>query len=706
MSTRSSARVFDPRGTVRAQLGTPAPGPWFDRELASALAESDLGPGLLQQAWELAHLVPGLTPEEGSAVQLCVLLAMLSVRQGSTRLPLPGSGASRDESALIDELLGRLSIAPQRRAALDDLLVRVGAFATQALESRAPLGLLFGPPGGTTPFVVEDGYLYQQRMLSSEERLVSRLATRCLPEDDAHAGPEAAIGAALEDTFAHAPVIDGAPVLLSEEQRRAVEVALAAPLTLITGGPGTGKTSIVVTLLRALSRLGTAPGAIALAAPTGKAAHRLSESIRAALAALRAPSAEDRALADATPQPTTLHRLLGYSPGTDRFLHHANNPLGHAVVIVDECSMIDLALMDALVRATPSTTRLILLGDADQLPSVAAGAVFRDLVSVVARKEAGAARLARLGRSYRMDPRDPAGMSILAVGRQINRGATEGLFDTDEESADLLAPLIRTRQTAEELSFDGVELLDAESSGLERFLSRWYEDLVCGAADFDPGAVARSEYALGIDGFSAEDSARITRLLAHLGRFRILCITRGAGRSTGAEAINEWLHQRTLRDAGAGQPGGIDPGTRYYPGEPVMMQHNDYERGLFNGDQGVVLRVAHAAERHHFAAVFLVDGGLVAYPLDALREGLTHAYALTVHKAQGSEFDHVALVLPDGPIALATRELLYTGVTRSRRSVVIVGSRTVLERGIAARIVRSSGLRARLAARIGGSESR
>jgi exodeoxyribonuclease V alpha subunit len=401
-------------------------------------------------------------------------------------------------------------------------------------------------------------------------------------------------------------------------------------------------------------------------------------------------AASDEAILAGCPKPRTLHRLLGFYSSNGRFRHHENNRLSEKVVIVDECSMIDLFLMDQLVRSVAPDARLILLGDADQLPSVEAGAVFRDLLPAeppVAADPRGSAAV-RLTKNYRMDPSDPGGRAILSAAQLVNSGEADALFDVGRGQE----PLVAERGSLENLTFDRIELFDGpEKAALrEAFLEKWYAERVRGLPGFD--RLIKKEYRQGTAGFSDADRADLARLQAHFDGFRLLCVTRSVARPTGAEAVNAFLHARALASRPAADA--VASGhPAFLPGEPVMMQRNDYERELFNGDQGLVLRVAEpGAASHRFMAVFPRGETFAAFHLDTLRSDLELSYATTVHKAQGSEYDCVGLLLPETDLPLLTRELLYTALTRSRRSVVILGDRGLLETAAKARIRRSSGI--------------
>ena len=457
-------------------------------------------------------------------------------------------------------------------------------------------------------------------------------------------------------------------------QREAVRSATTRPLALISGGPGTGKTSIVLAILRVLVRLGFKPADIALAAPTGKAAHRLGESLREGLAQLRDPAVADRELGAARVEPVTMHRLLGYSPRRDIFLHHRNNPLSATVVIVDESSMLDLRLMHRLVAALRADTRLILLGDADQLPSVAAGAVFRDLVAAVRDRDGDADPICtRLTQSYRMNPDEPAGAAIFNFAQSINAGALE----TQQPS-----PLIDERSEPDALRFEGVELLAADGAALHGFLDRWYvEQIRDPAAD----ALATKLHVHGEQGFDDQTTAELMRVYRHLARSRMLCATRVL--AGGADRINDAMHRRAMTSADRS-----GDRSRFVIGEPVMVVRNDYDRDLFNGDQGFIVRVARPEGGESLMAVFLNSDRFEPFHLAALGDALELCYATTIHKAQGSEFDNVAVIMPDRDLPLLTRELLYTAVSRARKSVVLVGGLVMICAVAARKTMRYSGL--------------
>ena len=672
---------LSPLGTARSLFGEPAAGLAFPESLRAAVREYDLPSETVALAWEIAKLARGASPAQGEALLVLALATLIAARQGSTRVPLPGAPEEAGETPYLDSIGQRLDLSQEQRAAVASLLTAA------RLPGKNPAEGVLGAPGDYAPLILDGPFLYQQRMLFYEDRLSRALGARLRSKPLAIPGGK--VEATLTDILARPPEFAGAAVELSAEQQSAVRAALTSALTVVSGGPGTGKTSIVLSILRALIRLGVPVESIALAAPTGKAAKRLEESIRKSLASVARRDASDDAVLAGCPKPKTLHRLLGSYP-SGRFRHHENNRLSEKVVIVDECSMIDLFLMDQLVRSVADNARLVLLGDADQLPSVEAGAVFRDLLppDPAAAADPRGRAVMRLTKNYRMDPSGPAGRAILSAAQLVNAGNGEALFGTEKGRK----PLVAERASAEDLAFEKLELLGGvEKATLrEAFLEKWYAERVRGLPDFD--RLIKKEYRQGAAGFSEADRADLGRLQNHFDSFRLLCVTRSDARPTGAEAVNAFLHARSLASRSAADAA-TSGRPAFLPGEPVMMQRNDYEREIFNGDQGLVLRVAEpGAASHRFMAVFPRGETFAAFHLDTLRSDLELSYATTVHKAQGSEYDFVGLMLPETDLPLLTRELLYTALTRSRRSVVIIGEKDLLRVAAKARIRRSSGI--------------
>lgn len=647
----------------------------FFRNVAAGAHAHDLGDESLYLAEELAELQWSLGSAEKRAMAILVLATMISVRQGSSRLPL-----GRQPGGYLGQIVTSLVHAGKLELDVQTLLRDI-----DDLTRRLSLDRVIGRGDEYRPLILADSCIYQHRMFWCENQLAARLRGRLAAEDAAaarRAPDDSALGEALAAVLARPARIGNAAVTLSAEQEQAVRSAVGRRFTVISGGPGTGKTAIVVSMLRVLCRLGEPVDAVALAAPTGKAAHRMGASIRQGLMAVPDRDAPDEQLLAGAVEPQTLHRLLGYVPGADRFRHHENNPLRASTIIVDEASMIDLELMERLLRAVPPEARLVLLGDADQLPSVDAGAVLRDLV-LAGAQDAGFAL--RLTHSYRMDPTNPAGRAILSAANAINRGDGDALLREDSDSPGRL--LVRTSPA--ELGWSGIELLDtaARLAPVHEFVDHWHRTRIAAHPDFQ--RLASKTYCHDDGRWNAEDIADLAALFSLYEHSRLLTVTRR--QDTGSEAINRRLHRRVIAAAS------VEYSPDFYPGEPVMMRRNDYERGLFNGDQGMVVRVSENGSLQRFRLVFPRGDDFAVFSLDALRMHVELAFAMTVHKSQGSEFDEVALLLPAEEIPLATREMLYTGVTRARRAVVLVGAPALVAAAAARPGERFSGLAEKLA---------
>jgi exodeoxyribonuclease V alpha subunit len=655
----STPLPLSPAGTVAARFGSSDRDELF-RHLGIGAARCDLGDQGLYLAEEIVRADRWLGPPEREALAFLVLATTVAARQGATRIPLDARGPLGPLMTDIARAAGR--------GVPKDLVKRIRDLTT-AGHFAASIG---GPDHGR-PLIVDQGCIYPQRLHWLERRVARAVAARLAP------GPSAAPStaeAAVADAVAD---IVGRPsdVRLSDEQTAAVGAACAARLAVISGGPGTGKTQIAVAVVRALARLGLDPARIALAAPTGKAANRLAASFRRQLAAVVDPSSIDARLAAAPPPAQTLHRLLGYRPRDDSFRHHQHNRLMVDAVLVDEASMIDLGLVERLLQALPDGARLILIGDARQLPSVDAGQVLADLVDIAARQRAPWA--ARLEKSFRMDQGDAGGRAVLEAARAIDAG------EPQRWSKDRLAA---TRGGATHLAWTGVERIAAGGAAVGEVVDAWWRR----ATDGEFWALAHRAYHRSAGGWAPADADALGRLLALHERSRLLTATRS--QPTGSVALGQRLHRHMLDRSSA------DREPDFLPGEPVMMTGNDYERGLYNGDPGIIVRVSDDGGAQRFRAVFRRDGELVPFPLDAVRQGLELAWAITVHKSQGSEWDHVVVVLPDDDLPILTRELVYTALTRARSGAVVVGAPAVLDAAARRRAARHSGLAERVLAEV------
>ena len=440
----------------------------------------------------------------------------------------------------------------------------------------------------------------------------------------------------------------------------------------ISGGPGTGKTFTVAKVLALF--LEQAEGKrlrIFLSAPTGKAAARLKESMRTAKQTLQC----NEKIRSAIPEETfTLHRMLKSIPDSPYFHYNSENPLPTDIVVIDEASMVDLALMSKLAEATPMDARIILIGDKDQLASVDAGSVLGDICNrdeihrfsekhckIIEELTGEKTEMSNCGSfpknkiqdvivELKQSFRFPKGSGIGRFSRAVKKG------DADQAIALL--------QNADRPTIKWEKI--RSSKDLHRAL----------------GAVAVEHYAKP---FQTDDPSLA---LDSFNRFKILCAVKKG--PLGVEAINKSIEQILERE------GFINAETRadniYYKGQPILITRNDYNHDLFNGDMGVIMPVESAYD--HELNLFFPGtlAGTKRLPLYQLPPNET-AYAMTVHKSQGSEFDDVVLVLPDQDFPVLTRELLYTAVTRARRNVLIWGSEPILRNMISRKIERTSGLR-------------
>lgn len=649
---------LSPFGTAARSLGLePSAEEAFVECVAERAEEGfDLPPGLVTLTWEVVGR--GADPlEERQGWLLLGTLLLVAQREGSTRIPVLGDEGEAYLQDRLETLLRDEEGEPETwRERLGELL------------AGARPAWLVGDAEASKLFVLEGAFLATRRELEREVSLAGALRAQV------EASSEPPVSGSEVET-ALAAVVASAPVTLSDEQQQAIQAACLGSLTVVSGGPGTGKTSIVVSLLRTLARLGFAPEEIALAAPTGKAAKRMSASIQAALESTPADPAEG-ALREALPAARTLHRLLGYSPGRRGFRHGRQRPLAARVVIVDETSMVDLALMTSLIAAVPPGARLILLGDHRQLPSVGAGTVLRDVLAATAKKGSPLAGCGvRLTQSFRQSGSDPHGAAILDLAQAIDEGKS-------------LKGLLSERSSPDELQFAGVELLPGahDDEGLKSFLERWHCSQLLDAPGFREAA--QHSFRIRQGQVAAEDAPLLRALLELHERSQLLGLTRV--HATGSLALNRQLQALTRKACGGGES--------YVPGDKVIVTVNDYERGLFNGDLGAVVRVRGArGDRPRIMALFEQRGELRAYPLALLQHQLELAYALTVHKSQGSDYERCAIVLPRQEVALLTRAILYTGVTRARTGVALAGAKPMLSAGVARSGDRCSGLTERLA---------
>lgn len=476
-------------------------------------------------------------------------------------------------------------------------------------------------------------------------------------------------------------------------QQLACAVALRSRVAVLTGGPGTGKTYTAARLLALLAAMEPPgrPWRVALAAPTGKAAARLRQSIDGALQDLQTPLQgvlDVQALAQRLGPARTLHALLGAQPHTRQMRHHAGHPLDVDVLLVDEASMVHLEMMAALLDALPASARLVLLGDKDQLASVEAGAVLGDLC-----RDAAAGRYSTETLRY----------------LQATTGQTlpDALLESGAQAPALAQHMVmlrKSRRFGGPIGALALAVNQGDAPQARRVLDADPQGAVHLLASSDPAAAVQlalrgrlgavgcyRDYlrAMAVPVPAQEDAhtAWVQGVLRAFDGFRLLCAVREG--SWGAAGLNRAV-ETALRGAGLLQGRG-----EWYAGRPVMVTRNDAGLGVFNGDIGIVLQAPGGGLRAYFA-----DGPQLRSVGVARLAHVETAFAMTVHKSQGSEFGHTALVLPPQAAgALLSRELVYTGITRARDAFTLVAAQpAVLEQALRQRTQRSSGLPARLQA--------
>jgi exodeoxyribonuclease V alpha subunit len=546
----------------------------------------------------VARRIQALAAEPDDEVSLAVALAVRSLRLGSVCLELMG---------LTDEPLPEGLAWPA-----DGWLDRVAA------SRVAQAGVLR----------VEDDVLYLDRYWREECQVRDDLTARLsLPRPAVDESRLESLSAALfDERYA--------------EQRAAALTAARQWTTVLTGGPGTGKTTAVAGLLALLADQSDRPLRIALTAPTGKASARLQEAVRTALAGRAFDGHRD---AVGRPVAQTLHRLLGWKRGSrNRFRHDRRNRLPHDVIVVDETSMVSLTMMARLVEAVRSDCRLVFAGDPDQLASVEAGAVLADLVDGLSRRDAGI--VTALETSHRFGP------EIGELAAAVRDG------DADRALAALAA------------GGDHVELLDPTDPEV---LARLRDRLVRHAQRLRDAAAAG-------DAGGA---------IAILDQHRLLCAHRD-----GPWGVGHWnrLVERSLAEH-TGLPIGGGWGQEWYAGRPLLLTSNDYGLDLFNGDTGVVVAVDDGVR-----AAIALPGGHRDLATSRLTDVET-MHAMTVHKSQGSQAAEVTVLLPPDDSRLLTRELLYTAVTRAEQKVTVVATPDAVRLAVQRPAQRASGLAARLA---------
>jgi exodeoxyribonuclease V alpha subunit len=568
------------------------------------------------------------------------------------------------------ELLARAACAASRDEGLGHVCSALGDDGFSAADiAQLRTQSWVGEGGRFTPFVLDaQSNFYTWRNWRHEVQVARALLARAL----ARALPPVEIDLAGDV----AELFGGSDAAATRWQRTAVAAAPGSRIFVLTGGPGTGKTTTVLRMLLMLLRHAAACGlpddpAIALAAPTGKAAQRLDEAIASGKQVLRTQLATESAFAsllDQVPhtQSQTLHRLLGFKPHDNTFAHGVDSPLAAAVVVVDEVSMIDIAMMRQLLDALRPDAMLILLGDPGQLYAIDAGSVLGDIVASIDENALSPAVAERLAPT---------------VGTSMTESA---------------APLAGQVVTLTHVWRAGSEL-QAALNALRGGDAAWLDALLAGAGDDSlrlrvcaDAAMLRERMETWIDAHPVladlmNAGIAPAAALKRLRELQILCALRDS--AFGASGINA-LMTRLLA-----QRFGFDAGDVWFHGRPVIVTRNDYTRDLYNGDVGIALQ---GEEAEGLRVWFDTGGSLRSFSPRTLPTHET-AWAITIHRSQGSEYRDVAVVLPpDADSRILSRELLYTAVSRATRSAEIWTSAAALRAAAERQVRRRGGLRARL----------
>ena len=599
-----------------------------------------------------ARFIAGFSPDRDGDVFLASALVSRATASGDICLALDAAA----ETALAAEtvLLEKQDTYEQMR------LPSLSQWRQTLFSSPA-----VGKPGENRPLILDDrNRLYLYRYWDYENKLSNSIKTRI--EDDLVDIDASGLRKSIQRLF---PEAENQTI---NWQKIAAIVAVLKRFSVITGGPGSGKTFTIAGILALLlaSARGTTPK-IFLAAPTGKAAARLAESIKQAGQYLPCNDNVKNAIPN---EVYTIHRLLKPVAGTPYFHHHIDNPLPADIVVIDEASMVDLALMSKLVQAVAPNARLLLVGDKDQLASVEAGSVLGDICDrgvIHGYSKTFFNKIEKLIRTNAADAiplsEDKPGLqdciTVLQKSYRFSaHGGIGGLSRTiNLGDADASLAIIKA---SSETSISWHDL--HSRSGLTYDLTRMIVDgygkyLTCQ----DPGSA-----------------------LEEFSHFKILCALKKGPH--GVNTINHLAEQVLANE-------GFIPRTQslinpWYRGRPVLITRNDYNLGLFNGDIGITLPAPDSSTQELQVYFPGPSGEFRRFPPHALSDHET-VYAMTVHKSQGSEFDHVVLILPDKDYPLLTRELIYTGLTRARQTVSVWGTESVLRNAIQRKIERTSGLR-------------
>jgi exodeoxyribonuclease V alpha subunit len=619
-------------------------------------------------ATELAGMDPSKVARQKRDIFLLATSLQIAREQGSTCIDLA-------EPTLLEHVI----TLAQEHFAGPKLIVTAEAVITglRAIV-KAEKSPVVGGPDRNTPIIVDGDFAQINRYFRQEKAVLSKIQDLASQKVDAAFKRKAK--SLLPDVLQLAKKIgtEDSPKNinhLSNEQSEAVLDAVTHGLSVITGGPGTGKTSIVVSILRLLVRLGVAPQKIALATFTGRAAFRLRETISETMSSLPqkrggSPDQLIRAMME-TNGPQTIHRLLSATADGSEFRNNRRSRLMASWLIIDESSMIDLELMHKVCDALPDEAHLIMLGDVNQLPPIDAGAPFADLIELAKKRRTSGPKIIQLTRNYRVKDTDPSGSNIITIANKICEGNYQGFFKgrSPKDEVIVTSPL---NEMPPDSKTHFVEAKDRH--GITAFAKKWYDKHY---APIDK-LLARPLTLQG-NSFDGPSKKLLSQIFAALSDAKLLCITKEG--PSGVAAINSIIHEhrsRLLKYSDA----------TWAPGEPVLVTSNNYRIQVMNGDIGVILSVRQGDGSLRKLVIFERPDDYAAFSPAQFGDALMTAYATTVHKAQGGETKHVALLLPLEENNINSRQAIYTAVTRASQSVVIVGRQDNLKQGMETKVRR------------------
>ncbi|WP_298451458.1 exodeoxyribonuclease V subunit alpha [uncultured Marinobacter sp.] len=681
-----------------------------------------------------ARLIQDLSEEQGEAPQPLVLLlaALTSHQVGRGHVCVDLADLLADANSTLSLPTEEQENADSNLNGPEEVLARV---STEQCLDALGMALAVSDGSHTTPLILSGTRLYLRRFWRYEQHIAAGILQR-LAQPSTLADPSSAAAITLSKSLDVLFKSQGSPV---DYQKLACALTARNRFAVITGGPGTGKTTTVVNLLAALQSVAGESSErdgrkyrIRLAAPTGKAAARLNESIGGAVS--RLPLAQlpgQVSLADIPTKVTTLHRLLGSRPDTRKFRHNRDNPLLVDILVIDEASMVDLDMMASVFDALPANAQLILLGDKDQLASVDAGAVLGELcqrapdghylpatvqwlkaitgtdIPESLQNSEGQPldqAVAMLRKSYRF----AEGSGIRQLAEAVNTNTLSDSMLQQARSAGFEDVVWLNGSTNKPSQEDAQALIcrHAVSGSPEAFHNNGEGRIDANNQPLPPPVGYRHYLSLmqshTLDGNSTtEQWDELARsVLEAFSDFQVLCALRRG--PWGVEGLNELIAHHLLKQRLIPRAEG------WYAGRPVLITGNDYNLGLMNGDVGITFSLPWGASDKNNdeqpqpvlrVAFPSSDGsGDIRWISPSRLQQLETVYAMTVHKSQGSEFNHTCMVLPDRLSPVLTRELVYTGITRAKNWFSLIpGDASVFSDGVAQRVVRASGLASVLA---------